>query len=441
MADGSLQYRRPLELLATCVADMCSMRAVMDPADMREWVREAVLECEYPPGSDDPRRKLAEAIVNSDDVASDGVIRVFLHVFAAGRRVMFKARVGEVGPFELDRRVKTLIAFGKRAAFWQRPLEEWRPETDGRLALFQLARHLFVKWTMPDFMDGVWLSTRADADERRDWYMRIGGGGPVLPMPGEPEMTSRQAHYLMHAVVEHDQSNAIGRAVLWAHVMAMGGTPALACQLCRSVIGQGQLFAPDRRRFWHAVIRFFIDHPDLMETQIDAAVKYFNARRADEGPGYMQTAIRRWTVQTLMRHMRVWDQVNNLEDGRPFKPSGRQPYRRDGWALTEICNARELNREGEHMRHCVGGYAIKSIMGLATYWSLRRIDAGGYARRRLTVELDYTGTIIMARGRLNRWPALEEMAVLGDWAAAEGLKIGRDLQANVLISNRASDRQ
>ena len=80
------------------------------------------------------------------------------------------------------------------------------------------------------------------------------------------------------------------------------------------------------------------------------------------------------------------------------------------------------------MRHCVAAYKGDCVRRRVSIWSMRAETQRG-RRRALTIEVDIPRrTVCQVRGKCNRLPSANERAVVGRWAAAEGLRVAEAIR-------------
>jgi hypothetical protein len=107
-------------------------------------------------------------------------------------------------------------------------------------------------------------------------------------------------------------------------------------------------------------------------------------------------------------------------DTRPFPPSGigdGLPEAFADWRLRELHTGLELAVDGNVMHHCVATYCAHARAGVVSLWSARRGD-----HRVLTIEVrNAERAIVQVRGKYNRRPDAEEVAMLAGWAEVNGL--------------------
>ncbi|MFK7934521.1 MAG: PcfJ domain-containing protein [Saprospiraceae bacterium] len=89
--------------------------------------------------------------------------------------------------------------------------------------------------------------------------------------------------------------------------------------------------------------------------------------------------------------------------------------------IVELTDENQLEREGQQMRHCVGGYVPQCRNRQSSIWSLRELNNKQWTSR-MTIEVSRKRTVVQARARFNATPAREYQEVLKLWMEREGLE-------------------
>lgn len=318
------------------------------------------------------------------------------------------------------------------------PPETWRPATHNAARQFSsLARHLYARHDLPRFLDRAWTD---GTPREQGWFVHLGAGGSLRDAPGLPAAASRAvAGWFLRA----PDDCPVASALRWAEVRAAGGTSVLADAVRRTRLGGDFSHGP----FWRTVIRFFVDNPFLDPGQVGPIVDWIQAQRfepeiapgaalPDEHaqPPWPNLSMRGRTVSATLREVEAWHR--RLGHAAPetlaleWPPSGipehtvvegTDPATRREWRIREITSGAGLVREGERMSHCVASYAGSCATGASSIWTLECATAGD-SRPALTIQVHRASRRIgQARGRHNRTPLPEEIAILSRWAAAAGL--------------------
>ena len=143
------------------------------------------------------------------------------------------------------------------------------------------------------------------------------------------------------------------------------------------------------------------------------------------------------TPESILRAVSSWHRsltVTRTTSITSWTPSCFRPFvfeitTTDGerrYEIVELLSAQEMLDEGRAMRHCVGSYAGFCATGRTSIWSLRKHIESGRFIRLATIEVNNTQRfIVQVRGRLNKRPAKEELAILGRWQNEGGPRLSR----------------
>ena len=314
----------------------------------------------------------------------------------------------------------------------------WRPTTHNAARQFSgLARHLHARHDLPRFLDRAWI----DGDERAQrWFIHLGHGAslrtaPDLPLPASAAMT--------RAFLATPDDCPVPAALRRAQVIALGGSPALADAVRRTRLGHDFTNGP----FWEGVVRFFVANPLLDPEQTGPIVDWIQAQRFDpaiapgavlpeEGaaPPRPRLSMHGRTVAATLREVEAWHRRLGIESAAAtarWAPSGLAPFectvatgdRQRTWRIREITSGTGLAREGARMEHCVASYARSCAAGRASIWTLES-TVGEETTPAVTIEVSPASRRIgQVRGKRNRRPTAEELALVGRWAAAAGLTL------------------
>lgn len=388
-------------------------------------------------------RTAAEWIATHEDrEIANAAVRLLLHVMdAAGIEIFTIQEPDERDDTErLAIRMRALLCMARRVRAWVRPVEAWTLSIgeDERHSLFQLARHLLVKWDIPSFMDTAWLvKWDGGLEAWVDWYQQIGAGGTVRGGAACLAMSAGQARYFADIPDTYMAGQHESFMLAYLDMRLLGADSERAHELAVTQLGRPYVLNGMHRPFWLSVARFFLAHPEIPSEQLDPLCDYLRAIRfgggAEAQPGIVMTGR---SPEKLLGQMRRWHRGAGREAWRAqqvFAPSGfcgtqdvREgdlPEALRGWRLSEVLTRRGLIEESRVLRHCVQTYDGRCAAGLCSIWSVRRVGSDGRARRRLTIEVEKGGRIIQVRGRDNRWPTKEERHVVAAWATWAGVKL------------------
>ena len=407
----------------------------------RDWVMEALAGAINPDSHLHWRSAAVWIVMQKDRELAEAAARLLLHVLETAPAEIFTIQE----PDERDDnqrlalRMRALLSMAGRAKGWVRPIEAWTLQRgeDEPHPLFQLSRHLLVKWDIPDFMDTIWLVTSAEVCELwLDWYQQIGAGGPVRGGASRLAMSAGQARYFDDIPNTYLAGMHESFMLAYMDMRLLGANSTRAHEMTVTYLGRPGVLSSSNRHFWLSVGRFFLAHPEIPAEQLDPLCDYLRAIKFGNGaeaqPGLVMTGR---SAAKLLAQMRRWHRGAGREMWREkqvFAPSGLRgadgeaaelPEALRGWRVSEVLTRAGLIAESRVLRHCVQTYDGKCAAGLCSIWSVRKVGRDGRARRRLTIEVERGGRIIQVRGRDNRWPTAEERAAVAAWANWTGVKL------------------
>ncbi len=333
-----------------------------------------------------------------------------------------------------------LIKLHDRKALWLRPLEDWKPKSKNRERRFgELTHHLFDKYgDVPRFMEGVWLRSDRPSWRYRDWYVHLGRGHNLRTAKSPVPLTKKMAHNFLRA----PNNYSVEQAIRWGQMKALGADEnaihaTVATRLARSF---------ENEEFWFTVLRFIAENPMLDPRQIGPVIDYLQNQRFE--PLEVEVAPGQWrqepppqpglsmngrTVDTLMRQVMEWhDSLGRLShlSGDLYAKAefdGIAVERKAGnktlhWAIRQLRSAKDLQFEGEELRHCVASYHWSCARGDCTIWSLSVSSDGKSFQRSQTIEVE-NRMIVQCRGLGNRDPKSDEWSIVEAWARDANLRI------------------
>ncbi len=342
-------------------------------------------------------------------------------------------------PAHAEREIDTQRALRemfRRRSDWARGPGDWRPECEHgkRHLLISLARHLFVRWSMPGFMDDVWVEPGRRARMARDLYAHMAAGRSLRTAVLPYRLTKRQAHFFPQARL----GSTLDSALAFADARVHGLHPLLASSIAFHGLGQGLLSAPHQRDYWLSVLRYLAEHPRFADRHNGEVVDYLRGR-IDGGrhaplrlhgrdPAWLLGEVRGW-------HRELSSMTLSHEAARQEFPAGEiggfrcadEPVDGAdsgyGWRIRRLRNALELHEEGRALGHCVFTYAKQCMRGECSIWSLVRTEPEGTERRSATIRV-MNQRVVEAKGLANRLLDREERAVVARWMTQENLQGG-----------------
>jgi hypothetical protein len=390
------------------------------------------------------KMRCAHATVKTDPYASAALHRLLSSILTRTEWSGIELVIPSLGPRPGNTVLDGLLMLALRHGHWRAAPERWEPETGSSRQQFgAFVRHLFPGYHVPAFLDAAWFEGFTPHGEaHRDWFLHLRKGHNIrtaeLPVP----LTSRAAHHFLEAPPD---SSIVG-ALRWGQTLALGGGSALAQAVAESRLAEVQSDEP----FWHTVLQFVVQAPDLTPAQVGPLLDYIHCRRFGESSDGSDApepdfAMKGRTLPALEKRLAEWHALLANEAKRtgvswppsgiaPFSLTERDPYgATNDWSVVELLTHRILREEGSDMHNCVRTYVTACQRGTTSIWSLRvRGSHHTRAHRLLTIEVNNARrAIVQVRARCNRllsyqlhvprMKAAEEM--LRRWAVESHLTI------------------
>lgn len=332
-----------------------------------------------------------------------------------------------------------------------RPVADWQGGQGSIYALVeQLAVHLLGRFAPPRFLCSLWFGGNTAKGRRyRTWFIEHSRGKRFRDLDLPTPMTRRMQRVFL-ASPDHW---SLLKAMRWAEVVGLGGTPELAEAVLATRLGK----TLEHGEFWRTLIQFLIRYKSQLDLdQVNPIIDFLHYIRFAKTEAHTPTGIvmldppepsfsmKGRTLRSFLRIMNEWhDKLSNGPDcgvawsRSPWReflfqdtmldPTSHQQIPRC-WTITELTNSQALRVEGRKMQHCVAIYASTCRHGRSAIWSLREYRDDAKARRVLTIEVNrFTKMIVQAKGRFNRSARGEPLQLMKMWAKREGLNVSPDL--------------
>jgi hypothetical protein len=297
---------------------------------------------------------------------------------------------------------------------------------------YEFVRHVFNVYPVPAFMFNAWetpprrqayhrydftvpyrnMEGFATKEDYRLWYICMATGGSFYKEYGSCIFTKKECHTFLNC--KHDLT--IAEAVVYAIAYAGCSNIGKALRISKTKLNGFNLTI----EFWREVIRFFARQECKSKEQLDDIVDYIVSQR-QENPQF--TIIGKGhTIESLTKKVETWHQdLRRLKvigeaywEGINIKDSSYNYKDAHGnineWTFTQIKSAKDLQNEGNAMRHCVLSYKDRCISGFVSIWSVKM-----NGNRKLTIELN-GGSIVQVRGLANRVARSDEKNIVLRWA-------------------------
>ena len=337
--------------------------------------------------------------------------------------------------------VKGIESIANHFESWLCPIETWQVKSHNRDRQFSdLLRHLFVAYSVPQFMERVWLTENTT---HQNWYKHIGVGQNIRTAQDMPiTLTKKMAHHFLNAPKQY----SVDEALCWGQVHALGGDK----RLMDALRGTRLIGNYENDAFWQNVIRFFIVNPMLDVNYVHPIVDFiwnqkFENQRVIVARGVVEEidppqpnfSMKGRTPKLLLRQMHDWHRQLGeetscgdytwprcpIEEFRLRERAFEDQNKMRIWNIRELLSTEELQEESRSMKHCVRSYAKSCSTGKISIWTMDSEDEHG-RHKLLTIEVCLVEKLIrQVRGKRNRLPNLREKGVLMQWASREDLKV------------------
>jgi hypothetical protein len=365
-----------------------------------------------------------------------GLRDAFLHLLAV---VHARSDIARVAP-DRDHRLSYVGALLNLARYRREAVADpwaWPGATGHPLAVIHsLAEHLFADYPVPRFLASAWFGTSTIAERmRRNWFVQHGRGRAFRSLSLPMAMTRRMEHVFLRSPDHLGVDEALARA----EVLGSGGEPELWDALRATALVA--TFTARRREIVAWLVRW---QEELDLARVRPLVEH---ALADPRPLVGRTVEAVWCDHLARIAPRPPPPRPRPPPPPPPPPPERWAASRWSglavagaepgvtWTIVELCEWAQLRQEGIDMHHCVGGYAWRCHSGASSIWSLRHSVGDGPGVPVLTIEVaPARAAVVQVKGSRNCAPAGEPAAIVGAWAAREGLAVDSSVAAAVAVA-------
>lgn len=322
-----------------------------------------------------------------------------------------------------------------------RSIDTWVPVGKGyNTQIKSLAKHLFAKYPVPDFIWSVILAKPGEIedyelnglsliDSLKKGIVKFASGESFYKIIKEFfPLNKKQCHELLKTPSSYYFLDGVRRMQVKTH----GGSEQLFIAWCDTRPGRNYN-SYEIEVFWDSVIAFLAKNPMLDLNQVNPLIDYIDYKRDDDNKFSMKGR----TIAALIRDMNEWhNDINAIKnvDIKNYKPSGFHSkaynfkYKDHGkylykkWKIEEILTSKRLLSEGQHLHHCVFSYERSIISHGISIWSLTQNE-----ERKITIEVHNSfNKIGQTLGNYNRPATIEEFKIINKWAQANKLTMRAD---------------
>lgn len=322
-----------------------------------------------------------------------------------------------------------------------RSYETWKlPKSKDDAVRFQsIFCHFLVKYSIPKSVKHEILKhTISVSPEIEDIIYTMAKGNGIHKAKYLPVQLNGKMNFHFHnAPVQFD----IYHCLWYAKIKGMGISKSRSIELTRSIFKRYSGWSEKDddlvfflRRFPKMDIKIFRKIVKFAKEQFRGGVTIKIDQLKDE---YYLPALfpnfkfKGRTEKSVLRHVHKWEAYLELAKTTgsigQFKPSSIPNWNYEDKKLkVEFIQLRtllELVKEGNKMKHCVGGYAYECGTGASSIWSVRAISKTGNTKRLLTIELiEAKKKIDQVYGKCNRHPTHQEKRIVKAWKEQFELK-------------------
>lgn len=359
------------------------------------------------------------------DVSRRDAFEILLFTVQYKSDLLQSYRSGRDRSQDVIRYINALLRITKYYASFVRPIGSWIGGAGSSRNLFHsLLQHVFAEFSMPRFMDEIWMEdAHTFTDERCQQYLGLASGASMrnwtLPVP----MTKRMKHFFMQAPDHYSYMQALR----YGQLKGLAAEDWLIKTIINSKLGHNL----GDEVFHNDLLRFFVHYQDkgLFSEEIEEIIGYFDRVRENNAQCEVLD-LSDYTLNSLLEFIRNRSWYQQLLSKRPsltWSHSGLKgievcvPHPKSGkaaihWHLYELLDSEALRKEGGDLHHCVGSYASRCRDGYSTIWSLGKI-VSNYRYSVLTIELNpRTRCIVQVKGYYNRSPRMYELEIVKQWA-------------------------
>lgn len=144
----------------------------------------------------------------------------------------------------------------------------------------ELVRHVFNKYTVPDFLYNVWTEKSNNLIRKqfdfKKWYICVANGGSLYKEITKEHLTKKETHTFLTCAHKVN----IEEALIYAVAKSEGANDGIALRIARSKINEHAL-----SEYWKQNIRWFVKHTPENIAQINDLVDFLIYKK-QESPSF-----------------------------------------------------------------------------------------------------------------------------------------------------------
>ncbi len=312
---------------------------------------------------------------------------------------------------------------GNYNSFIQSP-ESWiKKSNNARRILITLVKHLLVKYDTPEFMYDCWFS--AECHQYIGGFIDAAQGSNIRKTNTGIKLSKRAAGLIFNVPSYFGYMQGL----MWCSLKARGFENSFISKIIPVMGLQRFLNDTELKIQW---LQILSDNTSL-------AAQHFNVLHdylmdcLEQNENY---SLKGRNINALVRQAKQWQKdIELMNDGKgkfkwkrsEIKETTTIKELRDVIAeikVIELLTSVQLQREGRHMKHCVGLYSKECIYMESRIFSIRYEDSRNKTKTLATVEVEIKKRLIsQAKAKCNESISDLTMAVLKDWAELNNLSI------------------
>lgn len=333
----------------------------------------------------------------------------------------------KVNGLEIITRMPSTVVSHLNLSQMKDQLVKYRPKSYNEDAqVIELIRKFVCKYNVPKFMFKACTMTRNIENDFIDWFYCMATGGSFHKTYGHRVFTKKGSHIFMTS-----RNDLSIRENIWrAKILSFGGDQSHV----NAIIQSFNLVIMDIcDPFWDEAVKFFIKNPapkkELQELFDFIIRKHLEDNHFNFKGRTLQSLIKLsndWHIEM----MKLKDEFGSVWNGLPIEDwIHEEKIRENGnmvvlghWMVEQIKSSKRLIKEGQALKHCVGGYVDRCVNGNSFIFTLGFDTQYGVFQKLLTIEVSPNYTITQVRGKRNRYPTEKEKSIVKMWGRKNNLR-------------------
>ncbi len=296
--------------------------------------------------------------------------------------------------------------------------------------------HLYVKYKVPNFLLDILVSySNYNFKEQTpllvEWFLTIAQGDSFRKVSKE-YFSKKEAHLYLQAPLNNPFHN------FWWAKFKCAGVPDNFINLIidRMLKNSTLIRCIEFDLFYKYLALFFKKHHKNIDRDTFIQIMDYIRTMRSEGTFSMKGR----TLSSIIKLSNAWHRTQfRIAKGRYVSWEGIDiknwscKYHNKNWKVTQLKDSSALFKEGQKQRHCIGSYAKSCAAGSTSIFTVDSCavlngHSTDFYNKNITIEvININRTVTQVKGRLNRHPKPEEMAILKFWAGKNGLIVGKYL--------------